>query len=249
MAKILVADDEWLICDLLRRILSPTHEVVTATGGAEAVALFKQHRPKITVLDLVMPEVDGIQALQRIREIDPHASVIILTGKASDALEDDVRALGATDFLRKGGLSVDDLRGIVGRVQKRLERQAAEGQSAKSILVVDDEPVILSMLSKFLTQHGYRVRTAQDGPSALAVAGQDPPQLVILDVYMPGMDGVEVFRRLRAQGYQGGVVTLTASQDRQLLQKMLELGSVDVIGKPVDLNRLALVVQVALVLS
>jgi len=100
-----------------------------------------------------------------------------------------------------------------------------------------------------LTLHGYRVRTAQDGPSALAVAGQDPPQLVILDVYMPGMDGVEVFRRLRAQGYQGGIVTLTASQDRQLLQKMLELGSVDVIGKPVDLNRLALVVQVALVLS
>ncbi|MGH7234769.1 MAG: response regulator [Nitrospiraceae bacterium] len=250
MAKILVADDEWLICDLLRRILTPAHEVITATGGAEAVALFKQHRPQITVLDLVMPELDGSQVLQRIREIDPQASVIILTGKASDALEEEVRALGATDFLRKGGLSVQDLRGIVGRVQQQLERPpSAEGQPAKSILVVDDEPVIRAMLSKFLTEQGYRVRTAQEGPAALALAKQDPPHLVILDIYMPGMNGVEVFRQLRAQGYRGGVITLSASQDQRLLQQMLELGSADVVGKPVDLDRLALIVQVALVIS
>lgn len=250
MAKILVADDEWLICDLLRRILTPSHEVITATGGLEAVAMFKQHRPQITVLDLVMPEVDGIQALQRIREIDPQASVIILTGKASDAVEDEVRALGATDFLRKGGLSVQDLRGIIGRVQQRLERApSAEEQAAKSILIVDDEPAIRSMLSTFLTQQGYQVRTAQDGAAAIPLVRQDPPHLVILDIYMPSMDGVEVFRQMRAQGYRGAVVTLSASKDQQLLRQMLELGSVDVVGKPVDLDRLALVVKVALAIS
>jgi len=250
MAKILVADDEWLICDLLRRILSPAHEVLTAVNGREALELFQQHRPQITLLDLVMPEMDGIQVLRRIREIDPEASVIILTGKATDALEQEVRALGATDFLRKGGLSVEDLRGIVGRVRQQVERPpSAKGQAAKSILVVDDEPVIRALLSKFLTQQGYRVRLAQDGPAALALVREEPPRLVILDVYMPGMNGVEVFRQLRAQGYQGGVITLTASQDERLLREMLELGSVDVVGKPVDLDRLALVVQVASALS
>ncbi len=250
MAKILVADDEWLICDLLRRILSPAHEVVTAVNGREALELFQQHRPQITLLDLVMPEMDGIEVLRRIRAIDPQASVIILTGKASDALEQEVRALGATDFLRKGGLSVEDLRGIVGRVRQQVERPpSAKGQAAKSILVVDDEPVIRALLSKFLTQQGYRVRLAQDGPAALALVREEPPRLMILDIYMPGMNGVEVFRQLRAQGYQGGVITLTASQDERLLKEMLELGSVDVVGKPVDLERLALVVQVALALS
>ena len=250
MAKILVADDEWLICDLLRRILSPAHEVLTAMNGREAVALFEQHRPQITLLDLVMPEMDGIEVLRRIRAVDPEASVIILTGKATDALEQEVRALGATDFLRKGGLSVEDLRGIVGRVRQQVERPpSAKGQAAKSILVVDDEPVIRALLSKFLTQQGYRVRLAQDGPAALALVREEPPRLVILDVYMPGMNGVEVFRQLRAQGYQGGVITLTASQDERLLREMLELGSVDVVGKPVDLDRLALVVQVASALS
>jgi CheY-like chemotaxis protein len=250
MVKILVADDEWLICDLLRRILSPAYEVITAINGREAVELFQQHRPQITLLDLVMPEMDGIQVLRRIREIDPEASVIILTGKATDALEEEVRGLGATDFLRKGGLSVGELRGIVSRVWQEVERApSAEGQAAKSILVVDDEPVIRALLSKFLTQQGYRVHMAPDGPTALALARKEPPQLAILDIYMPDMNGVEVFRQLRAQGYLGAVITLTASQDARLLQEMLELGSVDVVGKPVDLDRLALVVQVALVLA
>lgn len=250
MTKILVADDEWLICDLLRRILSPAYEVLTAMNGREALALFEQHRPQITLLDLVMPEMDGIEVLRRIRAIDPEASVIILTGKATDALEQEVRDLGATDFLRKGGLSVEELRAIVSRVWQEVERApSAEGQAAKSILVVDDEPVIRALLSKFLTQQGYRVHTAPDGPAALALVRKEPPQLVILDIYMPDMNGVEVFRRLRAQGYQGGVITLTASQDARLLQEMLELGSADVVGKPVDLNRLALVVQVALALA
>src|SRR2546427_13160625 len=114
MVKILVADDEWLICDLLRRILSPVYEVVTATNGREALALFEQHRPQITLLDLVMPEMDGIQVLRRIREIDPEASVIILRAKATDALQQEVRVRGATAFLRERSLSVQDLRRIHG---------------------------------------------------------------------------------------------------------------------------------------
>lgn len=73
--------------------------------------------------------------------------------------------------------------------------------------------------------------------------------MVILDLYMPGMNGVEVLRRLRDLEYKGGVIALTASQDEQLLQETLDLGSVDVLGKPVDLDRLALVIQVGLALT
>jgi len=63
------------------------------------------------------------------------------------------------------------------------------------------------------------------------------------------MNGLEVLRTLRSQEYKGGVVVLTASQDEKLLQEMLELGSVDVMGKPVDLERLALLIQVSLVIK
>ncbi|MGH7251376.1 MAG: response regulator transcription factor [Nitrospiraceae bacterium] len=118
-----------------------------------------------------------------------------------------------------------------------------------TIMVVDDEPMVRNLLSQFLTLRGYRVRGAKDGPDALALLKQEHPQLVILDLYMPGMNGVDVLRQLRANDYKGSVIALSASQDEQLLQEMLELGSVDIMGKPVDLERLAMMVEVSLVMK
>jgi DNA-binding response OmpR family regulator len=118
-----------------------------------------------------------------------------------------------------------------------------------TIMVVDDEPMVRNLLSQFLTMRGYRVRPAKDGPDALSLLKQEHPQLVILDVYMPGMNGVDVLRQLRANDYKGAVIALSASQDEELLQEMLELGSVDIMGKPVDLERLAMMVEVSLVMK
>jgi DNA-binding response OmpR family regulator len=118
-----------------------------------------------------------------------------------------------------------------------------------TIMVVDDEPMVRNLLSQFLTLRGYRVCPAKDGPDALSLLKQEHPQLVILDVYMPGMNGVDVLRQLRANDYKGAVIALSASQDEELLQEMLELGSVDIMGKPVDLDRLAMMVEVSLVMK
>ena len=68
-------------------------------------------------------------------------------------------------------------------------------------------------------------------------------------MYMPGMDGLELLRKLRAKHYAGGVLALTASQDEKLLQDMLDLGSVDIMSKPVDLERLELAVQLGCILT
>ncbi|MEW6232873.1 MAG: response regulator, partial [Chloroflexota bacterium] len=77
------------------------------------------------------------------------------------------------------------------------------------ILVVDDDPQILNFLRRGLAYEGYAVDTAEDGESALKRALQVPPDLVILDVMMPGLDGLEVARRLRAGG-DVPIVFLTA---------------------------------------
>ena len=232
--------------------------MLTATGGTEALKLFREQRPRVTLLDLRMPDMDGIAVLKQIRAIDPKASVIILTAVGTDALEKQARALGVTDFLKKG-LSLDTIVASLDRATKQPGKAAkaaprskgapAKSEAVESILVVDDEPMVRDLLSQFLTLRGYRVRTAQDGSQALAMVKQEQPQLIILDLYMPDMNGLEVLRQLRSQEYRGGVIVLTASQDEKLLQEMLELGSVDVMGKPVDLERLALLIQVSLVIK
>ena len=262
MATILVIDDERMICDLLRSVFSAHgHEVFMATSGREGLELFRQRKPRFTLLDLLMPEMDGIEVLQEIRKIDPHAPVIVLTGGGTDALEIRARGLGVTDFLRKG-LPLEVLVKTMGRALQRSDKMTEAPASAvavgdapsdsldhPSVLVVDDEPQIRSLLSEFLTRRGYQVRVAQDGPTALAMVGEDLPQFVILDMYMPGMNGLEVLRELRAKNYAGGVLGLTGSQEENLLQGLLDLGAVDVMGKPVDLEKVELAVQLGCLLT
>jgi len=117
------------------------------------------------------------------------------------------------------------------------------------ILVVDDEPPIRELLKKYLSARGYRVRVASDGQQALALVDQKSPDLIVLDVHMPGMNGIEVLKKLRAKNYAGAVIFLTSSQDETLLRKGLELGSLDILGKPVDLERLELTIQLGCILS
>src|SRR5438128_10769710 len=102
MATILLADDDELFCYLLHGVVcSHGHEVLTAYHGREALKLFHQHHPQITVLDLRMPEMDGLEVLRQIRATDPQAVVMILTAWGPDELELQARPYGAIDFLNK----------------------------------------------------------------------------------------------------------------------------------------------------
>ena len=88
MATILVVDDEVVFCELLKTLLKGHgHEVLTANNGRQALELFKQHRPRFTMLDLRMPQMGGLEVLKEIRAIDTKAAVMILTAWGSDALE------------------------------------------------------------------------------------------------------------------------------------------------------------------
>ena len=265
MSTILVVDDERLVCDLLRSVLGRHgHEVITALNGREGLELFKKHRPRFTLLDLRMPEMNGIEVLKQLRTIDPQAAVMILTAWGSDALEKQARQLGVKDFLSKG-LSLEVL---VEAIQRTLPQPANAASPAEApapakapqaataaagdgnfILVVDDEEPIRDLLKRFLSLRGYNVRLATDDQQALTLVEQEVPRLIVLDVYMPGMNGVEVLRQLRRKQFNVGVILLTASQDDKLLQEALDLGSVDIMGKPVDLERLALAIQVGCILT
>ncbi len=265
MSTILVVDDERLMCDLLGSVLARHgHEVLTALNGRDGLELFKTHRPRFTLLDLRMPEMNGIEVLKQIRMIDPQSAVMILTAWGSDALEQQARQLGVVDFLSKR-LSLDILVEAMERTLQQSAQATSPAQAAAPagapqaalaaaddgdfILVVDDEPQIRDLLKRFLSLRGYKVRVAADGQQALTMVEQEAPQLIVLDVYMPGINGVEVLRRLRGRKFTGGVILLTGSQDDKLLQEALDLGSVDVMGKPVDLERLALAIQVGYILT
>ena len=103
MAKILVVDDDANICTLLCTVLTRRgHDVFLAENGRESISIFQRERPDITVLDVNMPNMDGLTILREIRTAEPGAAVIMLTGMAVPAVEREARILGATEFLQKG---------------------------------------------------------------------------------------------------------------------------------------------------
>src|SRR5215217_8512858 len=106
-----------------------------------------------------------------------------------------------------------------------------------SVLVVDDEPTIAEVVSRYLARAGYETRMAGDGPQAIELAGQRRPDLVVLDLMLPGLDGLEVMRRIRELGETGprdrvAVILLTAKGEESDRVIGLRLGADDYVVKP-----------------
>ncbi len=114
------------------------------------------------------------------------------------------------------------------------------------ILIVDDEQPVLEVLSEYFAGQGYEVKTAPSGAAALAAVQRARPDLVLLDVRMPGMDGMEVLRRLRAADGNLAVVMVTANEDVALARETLKIGAFDYVAKPFDFQYLDRVVAAGL---
>jgi DNA-binding NtrC family response regulator len=118
--------------------------------------------------------------------------------------------------------------------------------SAKSILVVDDEESMRHFLLKTLTREGYEVTVAKDGPEALALAQESPPDLALVDVRMPGMDGVAVMRTLRATFPRLPIVLMTAYGTVQNALAAMKQGANDYVTKPFRVDAVRATVAKAL---
>ncbi|HEY7216464.1 MAG TPA: response regulator [Thermoanaerobaculia bacterium] len=111
--------------------------------------------------------------------------------------------------------------------------------AGEAILIVDDNPVNLKLVRVLLASQGYEVRTAGDAEEALAVLRELTPRLILMDIQLPGMDGLELTRRLRADPAMRGVVILglTAYAMKGDQEKVLAAGCDGYISKPIDTRK------------
>jgi len=255
-SRVLVVDDFEAMCKVTVNQLrdAGVERVVTAKDGAEALRHLRSAPFDIVLSDWNMPVMTGIELLKAMRA-DPQLAAlpfVLITAEAERQKVAEAIASGVTSMLLKP-YSTHEFLARVERALRWTPRQPvsveqpaalappptaapAEANTRPTILVVDDTPDNLILLSE-LFRDDYRVRLAQNGQKALAFATADPPpDLVLLDVMMQGMDGFEVARRMREHPNSETVpiifVTTLGSADARL--QGLDLGAVDFITKPVD---------------
>jgi len=114
------------------------------------------------------------------------------------------------------------------------------------ILVVDDDPEVRMATRDFLSSKGYEVVAAEGGREALRLIDDSPPDVVLLDVAMPDMDGMETLRRIVAAHPAMPVIMVTANADIEITSKVLQLGAADYVPKPFDLDYLDQAISIQL---
>jgi diguanylate cyclase (GGDEF)-like protein len=247
---LLIVDDVPENLHALMNILRDDYAIVAATSGEKALELARRlPQPDLILLDIKMPGMDGYSVLAALK-VEPATAdipVIFVTALAEAADEARGIALGVTDYITKP-VNPDLLKARV-RNQLELKRYrqnpvmfdiAAHADPAHppTLLVVDDIPENIHELIEALRGE-YRIMVARNGPKALeAIQGASPPDLVLLDIVMPEMDGYEVCRRIKATpiGNRIPVIFVTLIDATQEKVRGFELGAADYITKPFDID-------------
>ena len=217
--KVLVVDDE----DDSRVLLSQYLEefgcqVITADGAERGIELARQHHPDMITLDLLMPGMNGWDALKKIKA-DPQIRDIPIVVVSIVAGEARGRLLGAMDIVTKPVEREDLLR--------VLWRNLGRKRGAR-VLVVDDDDDARRLLGDYLEGVGLEVLFAADGDDAFQLLAKEVPDVIILDFPTPFAEGITFLDRLRADQYQAGlpVIVLTSrALDRQQLARLEEKAS------------------------
>ena|GEM_PF-1745532 len=229
-ARVLVADDRPDIRLLVRRFLEDAGAQVIAVADGEAVIETiatggSETLPDAIVMDMQMPRLDGYQATRRLRAHGFDRPVLALTAAAMTGERERCLAAGCDDYISKpidAQALVESLANLLAERSRKLERRSSEEPAttfttnesipALRVLLVDDNADALTVTARLLGRSSNDVRTAADGRSALSIADTWRPDVVLLDIGLPDIDGNEVAGRLRATLGDGVVLVALSGQ-------------------------------------
>jgi signal transduction histidine kinase/DNA-binding response OmpR family regulator/HAMP domain-containing protein len=256
---LLVEDNEAAIIQIKYVLESAGYIIDVARGGRDAIAFVSHTIPDGIVLDLMMPEIDGFEVLEKIRGTDKTEKIPVLILTAKDLTQKDLMRLSSNNIqqlVQKGDVDRESLlskiRAMIGGREKleagnlKFEPRNLKADAGKrpslsdasrpaTILVVEDNPDNMTTI-KAILQNRYRIREATDGEKGLMMAAETGPDLILLDMALPGMDGLTVVRRLKDDEALGRipVIALTAQVMKGDRERILEAGCDDYVSKPID---------------
>lgn len=270
--RVLITEDDTFTANLCRDVFNRENfEAHVALNGRAAIDFLSSNPVDAVLLDLMLPEVDGIGVLEFIRSHDKLRGLPVIVLSNLDCFSGMVQSAwnaGATNFIKKGSADptalVKEVRSLIqpaAPVPPPLPASFAQASTAApvpppvpepvkekktyKVLVADDDRLVQSVISFFMTQAGYQVESAHDGREALEKAVVIRPDVLILDGLMPELDGIEVvdrwFRDTRL--HRIPIIMLTADPETHRRVGAMRGANVSILSKPFSPDRLVLKVD------
>ena len=247
--KILVVEDtEEVVIQMKDILVEQGYVISVARNGREALEMLKDSLPDAVTLDLMMPDMDGFQLLKSIRKMKNTSEIPVLILTAKHVTKEELSFLKSNhihQLIQKGDVNRKELLSVVAKMVTSSNRPlsgparkkaAGRKKSEKPlVLIVEDNPDNM-LTAKALLQETCTVIEAGDGAQGVEKAAAHKPDLILMDISLPVLDGIEAFRRIRENESlcHIPVVALTASAMKGHREKILEYGFDGYVSKPID---------------
>lgn len=252
---VLIVEDNDLNLKLARELITLfKYKGLEADNAEKGLELARLHRPDLILMDIELPGIDGFMATRIIRN-DPELKKIPVLALSAYAMDNDkakAKQAGFTGYITKP----IDIKSFKRTIKMHLEDNNHTPEESRTvcgrrILIVDDDALNIKLLAAQLSSKGYSVITASDGETALEKVEKDHPDLILLDLMMPGMDGYEVTARLKADPLTRyiPIILITALKGVEDKKKGLRMGADEFINKPINFPELEARVMSLLKLS
>ncbi len=242
----LTVEDNLMDAELITRYLQTLGlKNIVLPVGSEAVDIAAASGPDVILLDLQLPDKSGMEVLAELKADERTQSIpVIITSVEERRAE--ALALGAAGYLVKP-FSLEELRTGLKRAVTDIKTPGsvmviAPIHEAPLVLIVDDNEVTLQMLADFLEKENLRVVSARNGLEMLKLVPQTQPDIILMDIQMPGMDGLEATRQVRAHADARlasiPIIALTALAMAGDRERCMEAGASEYLSKPVNFQKL-----------
>jgi DNA-binding NtrC family response regulator len=222
---ILIVDDNEDLLQTFAMILKRRGFCVqTADNGISAVDKFKEQNFDVTLMDIVMPEMNGVEAFKKIKEMQPGAPVILMTAYSDEELIQTAKEEGVRQIIHKP-IRIDQLIDMI-----------TDAASSQPILIIDDDEDICDTLTKVLKLQGHEVLTAGSGEEAVNIARERACQMAFIDIKLPNIDGLETLLRLKEVNPDMLTIMMTGFRNevKDALEKAREASAITCLYKPFD---------------
>ncbi|MBI5360484.1 MAG: response regulator [Planctomycetes bacterium] len=227
--KILVVDDDEDIARVIRGHLEKEgYEVIVAHSGLDAVKKAVELQPHLITLDVLMPNMDGFTVAELLKQNPKTQNIpVVIVSIVFD--KEKGYKLGVADYITKPFDHEKLIQSI-----KRIEMERSDKLNKKKILIVDDDSNVVALLTMALTGKNYHTFGAYDGFQAISIAKREKPDIIILDLMLPEMDGYEVIKVLKNDPETADIpiITITGRNEPADAEKTRELGVKEYLLKP-----------------